>query len=131
MYTRAAKIHMKEKVIKSFCEKGSKIRVVIATTAFCMGIDCPDIRRVIHFGAPSSLEQYVQESGRAGRDQKQSEAVMLYGNAGRYVGMDVKEYGLNTKSCRRQLLYKNFLFTSEMHPKEVNSCDCCDICSNV
>lgn len=56
----------------------NKLQFLIATNAFGMGIDKPDIRYVVHYDLPDSLENYVQEIGRAGRDQQGSEAILLY-----------------------------------------------------
>ena len=61
--------------------KSDKIRVMVCTNAFGMGIDKPDVRFVVHFDVPDSPEAYFQEAGRGGRDGKRSFAVMLWNSS--------------------------------------------------
>ncbi|MDR2364512.1 MAG: RecQ family ATP-dependent DNA helicase [Zoogloeaceae bacterium] len=71
----------------------NRLRAIVATNAFGMGIDKPDVRLVIHLDTPGSLENYLQEAGRAGRDRKPARCVLLYDEA----DLDV-QFGLLRRS---------------------------------
>ncbi|TYC79954.1 DNA helicase RecQ [Stappia sp. BW2] len=115
---------------------------LVATVAFGMGIDKPDVRYVAHLDLPSSVEAYYQETGRAGRDGAPSEAFMAYGMADLVQRRRMIAEGdapeevkraenakLNallgiceTAGCRRQALLAHF---GETYPKPCGNCDTC------
>lgn len=70
-----------EKELRQNRWMADEVRVIVATNAFGMGIDKPDVRLVVHFDLPSSLEEYYQEAGRGGRDGKESLAVAIVSKA--------------------------------------------------
>ena len=126
MYTSCTDPSIKETIIMQFTKLETP-RILIATIAFGMGIDCPSVRQVMHFGAPHDLESYIQETGRAGRDGLPALA-LLVDKPTRHGKMEksMVEYVTNTKTCRRKQLFENFDYF-EFHPVE----QCCNVCTNV
>ena len=115
----------KNKIIKLFT-KQSQLRIVIATVAFGMGINCPDVQEVVHFGSPDDVESYIQETGRAGRNGSLAYATLLKTSGWkRYVDEGMMRYLENDTECRRKMLF------SQMEGYEgvllETFCLCCDV----
>lgn len=126
MFTSVTNADHKSKIIKLFKEK-SKLKVVVATIAFGMGIDCPNFRQIIHVGLPDDICSYIQETGRAGRDGEASMVTLLQCRTYHPVDKDIKEYVANKTQCRRDVLFKDM--DSYCHEDLGSKCFCCDICA--
>jgi len=75
-YHAGLSANTRRQVLRAFL--GDRVHVIVATSAFGMGIDKPDVRQVVHWGPPLTLEAYYQEAGRAGRDGRAAECLVLW-----------------------------------------------------
>ncbi len=73
-----SKLHKEDRTLVHECFMNETIRAVVATNAFGLGIDKPNIRFVVHYDLPGSLEAYTQEAGRSGRDGEKSRCILIY-----------------------------------------------------
>ena len=124
---RAAPYHaglagaMRRQVLADFL--ANRAPVVVATSAFGMGIDKSDVRRVIHWGPPRTLESYYQEAGRAGRDGRPAECLILWTPADFEWGQGTRETRayVESRACRRRRLLEYF-------GERLVACSGCDRC---
>lgn len=133
MFTACTHPNVKDAILKQFHNQGSCLRVIIATTAFGMGLDCPNVRHIIHWGSPPDVESYMQETGRAGRDGASATA-KLYGNVkdcSMFTDEKMKDYcKLPVGQCRRRFLLSHF-DVEKNDTSEAVRCKCCDNCLSV
>lgn len=103
----------------------------MATIAFGMGLDCPNVRKVIHWGPSSDVESYLQETGRAGRDGLAAAAILYFTNVdlGQIENSAIKDYCRNKIHCRREILLKDF-DDADSTCSSKSLCLCCDVCES-
>jgi ATP-dependent DNA helicase RecQ len=112
---------MRRRVLRAFLT--GRAPVVVATSAFGMGIDKPDVRRVLHWGPPRTVEAYYQEAGRAGRDGRRAQCVMVWRPADFAWGdaaAGMRRY-VEGRACRRGVLLAYF-------GERPTACAGCDVC---
>lgn len=108
MYSRVLTAHKKAIVLDVFSKVNGKLRLVIATTTYEMGVDCPAIKRIIHWGSPCTIEEYVHETGHSGRDGTAAVAILYKAKGNKGLAAPLKQYLENAFVCRSKLLFQHF-----------------------
>ena len=133
IFTGSGDLEVKDDILTQFTTPDGPLRIVVATIAFGMGLDAPNIRRVIHWGPARSIEAYVQESGRCGRDNNHSTAELYFTGtdfSGYFSPTEgMKIYCNSTGICRRQQLMEYFDNSGEI-VKPIVPHYCCDVCAS-
>ena len=118
----------KDRVLKEFKATNGAKRILIATTALCMGVNFPDVRYIINWGPARSILDQHQEAGRAGRDGEKSHIFVLYhGQQAAHCEQEVKDF-IRAKGCLRVAAYLSLDAT--IKPLEPLH-DCCSFCTTI
>lgn len=120
----------REQILQSMALSDGSVCVLTATIAYGMGIDCKDVKVVIHYGPSKNLEAYMQESGRAGRTSSEMcKSLLLYSSVMlKYCHEDIKTYAKESLQCRRKMLLSNFDADLSNMSEPEHAHQCCDVC---
>lgn len=124
---------MKHHIVMELRKRCPKIRVILATVALGMGLDAPSISRVIHCRPPTTLENYLQEFGRAGRNGQKASALLYYNNSDiasnrKGISQAMVDYCKNSTACFRLLIVNHFGFQNVVFSG--SPLDCCSHCAS-
>ena len=127
MYHAQYPQHERERIVNDLVSRKSKLRILFVTIAFGLGIDLPDIRRVIHIGVPCTIEEYLQEAGRAGRDGNSATAHVFYNSydiskARKHLSEEMRML-VQSQKCKREMILSYFGFPVTPLAMEHNCCD--------
>jgi len=133
MYTKCTEGSVKDRsrCVRSFCSPSGVMRIVIATVAFGMGLDCPDVCQIILWGAPSDPESFIQQTGRGGKDGLLTLALLFHAKSDhRWASKEMIDFCEKGDTCRRKQIFSSFdNFSNLQFPCTL--CRCCDVCRSV
>lgn len=120
--------HERVRIVDGLVKGDSKIRVIFATVAFGIGLDVPNIRRIIHISVPYSMEEYFQEAGRAGRDGLPAKAHIFFNSydiskGKKHLSQVMRDY-VSEQKCKREMILGYFGFPVPPASGPVH--ECCD-----
>ena len=138
MFHASTPQHSKEVILQSLMDPEGVVRVVFASIAMGMGIDLREVNTIVHYGAPSSIEDYFQASGRGGRSGASAHSIVYWrpsdcprrkdpSTLHHHEVNEMRSYLENSSVCRRKWLME--YFDSKSAKPGDNPMTCCDVCT--
>ena len=128
MFHGGTPLVLKSHILQQMVNGNSHLRIVICTIAFGMGVNCKGVYESVHFGPSKSIPQFVQESGRIGRNGKPSISRLFHNpSINSRVDTKMREF-INVSTCLRKALMSMFSNPESFSSSDCG-CQCCDICA--